>query len=67
MTLVGVIVIGVVMLAFVTIGIYLGWVLGTRNTQVEILARRLTADQRIETATRAVLADMRAALRQDLS
>lgn len=53
-----------VILGLVTLGIVVGWVIGTNDSQLDILAKRLAAEQRIEAATRDTLRAMRDAVRR---
>ena len=64
MSLVGVAFIATVVLILLAAGIVIGWVIGTNDSQLDILAKRLAAEQRIEAATRETLRAMRDAVRR---
>lgn len=56
--------IAAVVLTLLVAGIVVGWVIGSNDTQIEILSRRLIAEQRINDATRQTLHAMRDAVRR---
>lgn len=64
MSVIGIAVIGIVALLLVAIGVVVGWTLGTNDAQIYILAKRLSAEHRIEQATRATLQAMRNTARE---
>ena len=53
-----------VVLLLILVGIIIGWTIGTNDSQVEILSRRLHADQQIAAMTRETLHAMRDAVRR---
>lgn len=63
MSIVALCVVAVVVLVLLLTGLIIGWVIGSNDEQIEVLARRLAAEQRIEMATRATLHAMREAVR----
>lgn len=63
MSILGIAVIGIVVLLLILVGVIVGWTFGTNDAQIDILAKRLAAEHRMEQATRATLQAMRNAVR----
>lgn len=53
-----------VVLLLVLAGIVIGWTIGNSDSQIEILAKRLAAEHRIEMVTRDAIHAMRDAARR---
>jgi hypothetical protein len=57
-------IVAITVLVLLIVGLIVGWVVGSNDEQIDILARRLAAEQRIEMATRETLRAMRDAVRR---
>lgn len=66
MSIVALGVVAVAVLVLLAAGMVIGWVVGSNDEQIDILARRLAAEHRIEMATRATLHAVREAARTHL-
>lgn len=55
--------VAVAILVLISAGVVIGWVVGTNDSQIDVLARRLAAEQQIEAMTRQTLRAMRDAVR----
>lgn len=50
---------GIAVILLIMVGILIGWMVGTNDLEIDILAKRLVADQRMTAATRETLAAIR--------
>lgn len=63
MSIMALAVVAIVVLVLLTVGIAVGWMIGTSDRQRDILSRRLAADALITKATRDTLHAVREAVR----
>lgn len=56
--------IGLVVLLLILAGVVIGWTVGTNDEHIDVLAKRLAAEQRMDQLTRDTLHAMRDALRR---
>lgn len=59
MSLVALAIVSVAVTFLIVAGIVIGWMVGTNDLEIDILAKRLAAEQRMTAATRETLAAIR--------